>query len=110
MKPPIESAELAEGPFKRSSADDRPPDGPPAPHRNAEHRQPLQRSWNVTHFQIPPEAAVGVTTPFAASHRHSRGPYDYKRVDVLVLTDEGILGIGGGGPWSLDTSRIPGPE
>ncbi len=54
---------------------------------------PFTRTWQVTNFSLPPAAAVTPAAPFVSSPS-GPGIYDYKQIDVTVVTDVGHLGIG----------------
>ncbi|HKD11464.1 MAG TPA: prepilin-type N-terminal cleavage/methylation domain-containing protein [Thermoanaerobaculia bacterium] len=64
---------------------------------------PFQRTWQVTTFKLPQTAAVPNVTPFVPTPAAGVGTcptptqlgcYDYKQIDVTVVTDPGHLGIG----------------
>ncbi|SRR5713101_7317216 len=60
---------------------------------------PFQRSWTVTNMQLPQTTAVpppvgGVPTPFYPTPVTGNSLYDYKQVDVTVVTDPAHLGLG----------------
>jgi len=58
-------------------------------------RNPFVLTYNVTQFRISPEASVATNAAFLPTPVAAAGqPYDYKRVDVIVQSSAGVLGIG----------------
>jgi len=103
---PMSSGELAEGAHPNDLPAFMPDPSTGVPYASTTPGavpNPFQRTWQVTTYKLPQTAGVPNVTPFVPTPAAGVGTcptpsqlgcYDYKQIDVTVVTDPAHLGIG----------------